>query len=36
MRKGKIRFSLKLKENAEAHSLQELRENFDLKKIIPG
>lgn len=34
MSKGKIRFSLKLKENAEAHSLQELRENFDLKKII--
>lgn len=34
MRKGKIRFPLKLKDDAEARSLEELRENFDLEKII--
>lgn len=34
MRKGKIRFPLKLKDDAEVRSLQELRENFDLEKII--
>ena len=34
MRKGKIRFPLKLKDDAEARNLQELRENFDLEKII--
>ena len=34
MRKGKIRFPLKLKDDAEVCSLEELRENFDPEKII--
>lgn len=34
MRKRIIRFPLKLKEDAEVRSLEELRENFDIEKIV--
>lgn len=34
MRNPKIKFSLKLKDGAEARGMDELRENFDLEKVI--
>ena len=34
MRKRKIKFALELKDGQEARSMEELREYFDLRKII--